>query len=149
MYSMSARAAASATGLCALCWSPWKSPCVPRSASYSAIKPRVGPVAPAGEVHVAVNGVGGLGVGDPGGERQGEGGGNDGATHANAPKVDVKNYAALSRLAWRSHRGRVGATLPERGRGVAGGGAGSDGHPGTIGPRGALAGLWPRTSPSP
>src|SRR6266576_5553469 len=50
IWSSSARAAASATGLCALCWSPWKSPCVPRSASYSAMRPSVGPVAPAGEV---------------------------------------------------------------------------------------------------
>ena len=32
-------AAANATGLCALCWSPWKSPCVPRNASYSAMRP--------------------------------------------------------------------------------------------------------------
>src|SRR2546428_11198182 len=50
-----------ATGLCALCWSPWKSPCVPRSASYSAMRPRVGPVAPpppAGDVQRATNAVG-------------------------------------------------------------------------------------------
>src|SRR5881397_1981475 len=38
--SVTATAAASPTGPWALCWSPWKSRLVPRSASYSTMTPR-------------------------------------------------------------------------------------------------------------
>ena len=44
--SATARAAARPTGPCALCWSPWKSRVVPRSASYSTMTPRLGPGVP-------------------------------------------------------------------------------------------------------
>src|ERR1051326_2191489 len=56
-YSLSATAAAMATGLCALCWSPWNAPVVPRSASYSAIRPSTGPPAPPLESHRATKAV--------------------------------------------------------------------------------------------
>src|SRR6266704_6027216 len=44
--SATATAAAIPTGPCALCWSPWKSRVVPRSASYSRMTPRLGPGVP-------------------------------------------------------------------------------------------------------
>src|SRR5205823_6988553 len=44
--SVTATAAASPTGPWALCWSPWKSRLVPRSASYSTMTPRFGPGVP-------------------------------------------------------------------------------------------------------
>src|SRR2546430_12664544 len=44
--SATAIAAASPTGPRALCWSPWKSRLVPRSASYSTMTPRFGPGVP-------------------------------------------------------------------------------------------------------
>ncbi len=42
-YSAIATAAARPIGPCVLCWSPWKAPLVPRSASYSTMTPRLGP----------------------------------------------------------------------------------------------------------
>src|SRR5438105_5407567 len=41
-YSAIAIAAAKPIGPWVLCWSPWKSPLVPRSASYSTMTPRFG-----------------------------------------------------------------------------------------------------------
>ena len=41
-HSAMAIAAAIPIGPCVLCWSPWKAPLVPRSASYSTMTPRFG-----------------------------------------------------------------------------------------------------------
>ena len=57
MSSMTAMAVANPTGLCALCWHPWKASFVPRSASYSTMMPNVGPFVPAGESQFPTNAV--------------------------------------------------------------------------------------------